>query len=113
MVLGYDLRNGVTAEIVAVLSIGSDPQTTDIKTEIISIVASVINTTKKSLMNSFFLTEGTNIFVFGGSTMRQYTTTKVDEYTRTSGTTVASNLTIENYLAFKSIDAMQTVYTFA
>ena len=38
---------------------------------------------------------------------------KVYSFTRISGTTVASFLTIEKYLALKSINATKTVYTFA
>ena len=63
-------------------------------------------------MNGCFLTAGPNIFVFSEKKMRKYTTLKVEEYTRTSGITVASYLTTENYLSFKSIDASKTVYTF-
>ncbi len=77
VLLGYDLRNGITAEIIAAMSIGNDPRTNEIKTSFIALVAAVIDSSQKSLMSSCFLTAGTNIFVFGESTMRQYTTTRV------------------------------------
>lgn len=68
--LGYDLRNGVMAEIIAALSIYKDPATNEIRTTFIAKVASVIDSAQKSLISSCFLTPGTNIFVFGASTMR-------------------------------------------
>ena len=70
VLLGYDLRNGVMAEIIAVMNIRTDPATNQITQSLIAMVASVIDSAQKSLVSSCFLTPGTNIFVFGASTMR-------------------------------------------